>query len=91
MGALKSEVFTYQLTSGSITITESMGLKQVCVFNGTSVTGTVLGGKTIGAYAPTEIEVEEKDSFIVRAVDASVIIGLTITAPLGCTLKIVAQ
>lgn len=88
---LESEVFTYQLTADTLVITESMGVKQVSVFNGTTTVGTVLGNKTLGALASAPIDVDENDTFTVRAVDGSVIKTLTINAPAGCTLKIVAQ
>ena len=91
MSAQQSKVFTTQLTSDSLVITESMAVKQISIFNGSAVTGTVTGDNSLGSTASSPIDIEESVSFTLKAVDASVIVGVTITAPAGCTLKIVAQ
>lgn len=91
MGVLRSEIFTYELSGDSITIQEGMGVKQVSIYNSTAIAGTAVGDKKLGALSPAPITIGEKDTFTVKAVDASVIVGLTIDAPVGCTLKIVAQ
>ena len=91
MSVLESQVFTGELTNDTLTITESMGVKRVSVFNGSAVTGTVLGNRNLGGLAPTTIDIVQGDSFTVDAPDASVIKSLVINAPAGCTLKIVAQ
>jgi hypothetical protein len=88
---LDSEVFTAEMTNDSITIIESMGVRQISVFNATAVNGTVIGTKKLGALASSNINIEQDDSFTVKAIDGSVVKNLTITAPAGCTLKIVAQ
>jgi len=91
MSILDSGVFTYELATDTLTIIESMGVKQISVFNGTAVVGTVLGTKKLGALSSAALNLGEGDSFTVKAIDASVIKNLTIDAPAGCTLKIVAQ
>jgi|TARA_R110000796_G_scaffold82822_6_gene181726 hypothetical protein len=88
---LDSPIFTTQLTSDSLSLTEAMGIKRVSVYNGTAVIGTVLGSLSLGNIASTAIDIGEKETFTVDAVDASVIKQLVIVAPAGCTLKIVAQ
>ena len=91
MSVLESQVFTGELASATLTITESMGIKRVSVFNGSAVAGTVLGNRSLGGLAPSAINLAAGDSFTVDAPDASVIKSLVIDAPAGCTLKIVAQ
>ena len=88
---LESRVFTYQLTDGVLSITESMGVKKVSVYNGTAVIGNVLGDLSLGGIDSTAIDVEENETITAVAIDGSVIKNYTITAPAGCTLKIMAQ
>ena len=88
---LDSPIFTGELTSSTLTITASMGVKRVSVFNSSAVSATVLGSLTLGDVSPSVINVAEGETFTVEAIDASVIKNLTITSPSGCTLKIVAQ
>ena len=88
---LESPIFTTQLTASTLTITESMGMKRVSIYNGTAVIGTVLGNLSLGSISSTPIDIDEKETFTVDAIDASVIKQLVIVAPAGCTLKIVAQ
>lgn len=88
---LSSPIFTTQLSGNTLTLTESMGIKRVSVYNGTAIIGTVLGGLSLGDIDSSEIEIGEKETFTVEAVDASIIKQLVIDAPAGCTLKVVAQ
>ena len=88
---LESEIFTKEITNDTLTIVESYGVRQVSVFCSTVTGGTVLGGRTLGDMTSDVIRVEENDTFTVRAIEGSVIKNLTVTAPSGCTLKVVAQ
>ena len=90
MSVLKSGIFTYQLTSETLVITESMGVRMVSIFNGTTVNGTYLGDQSLGGFAPSPIDIEEDETATVVAIEASVIKGLTIEAPRECTLKVIA-
>jgi hypothetical protein len=89
--SLESRIFTGELTNDTLTITESMGVKRVSVFNGTTTDGTVLGDLPLADLAPSVINVAEDESFTVEAIDGSVIKNLVINAPADCTLKVVAQ
>ena len=88
---LDSPIFTGELTSSTLTITASMGVKRVSVFNSSAVSATILGNLNLGDVASSVINVAEGETFTVEAIDASVIKNLVVTSPAGCTLKIVAQ
>ena len=88
---LESAIFTTELTNDTLTITPSMGVKKLSLYNGTSVSGTVLGTSTLGGTVSSAITVAEGETFTVSAPDQDVIKNLTITAAAGCTFKIVAQ
>ena len=90
MSVLKSGVFTYQLSDETLVITESMGVRMISIFNASAVNGTYLGDQSLSGFAPTPIEIEEDETATVVAIEASVIKGLTIEAPLECTLKVIA-
>lgn len=91
MSVLDSGVFTYELTNDSITIVESMGVKQISVYNGTATDGTVLGTRKLGALASSALTVNQGKTVGAVANEGSVIKNLVITAPLGCTLEIMVQ
>ena len=88
---LDSAIFTGELATATVTITEAMGVRRVSVFNGTATSGTVLGSKTLGSLASSVINVADGETFTVDAIEGSVIKNLVIDAPAGCTLKVVAQ
>ena len=85
------EVFTGELTSDTLIITQSMGASRISIFNGTAVVGTVTGAKYLGVLPPSALNVAEDSSVNITASDsASVLDGVTIVAPAGCTLSIIA-
>jgi hypothetical protein len=90
-GIIKSKIFTYQLTGNTLTIIESYGLKQISVFCGTETSGTVTGTRRLGALQSEPIDVEQDETVTIKAIEGDVLTDLTIEAPAGCTLKIVAQ
>ena len=91
MSVKTSGIFTTQLTDDSLVITSGMGVRMISILNGSAVTGTYLGGQKLLGVSPSAIDVETDDSAtVVAGDDASVINDLTITAPSGCTLKIIA-
>ena len=91
MGVLAINVFTAEITNDTLTLTQSMGVKKVSIFNGSSTAGTVTGTRTLGGTTSSAINVAENETFTVESSEASVIASLVIVAPLGCTLKVVAQ
>ena len=91
MGALKAGIFTTELTNSTLTITQSMGVRVISIYNGTSTAGTVTGDQKLGSTASSAINVTEGMTYTVAGNEASTIQSLTIVAPAGCTLKITAQ
>ena len=89
-GALKSNVFTTEITNDNLTITESMGVRMLSVLNSSATAGTVIGSQQLGDIAPSAINLEEGETYTVAAIEASVLDSIVITAPLGSTLKITA-
>jgi hypothetical protein len=90
MAENQSDIFTAELTNSSLTITPSMGVKKVSIFNSTAVLGTVIGTRNLAGLASSSINIAESETFTVVA-ENSVIASLVITAAAGCTLKIVAE
>lgn len=91
---LGNEIFTFALTgSGSdatLTIEEEDGVGSVSVLCTTSTGGTIQGTGVVGGEASTSIAVSENNTITVSAQGKS--LGqLTITAPDGCTLLIIAN
>ncbi len=86
---LGNEIFTKQLTNSSLVITEDMGVGSVSVFS-TTGTGTILGTGVLAGEASTAVDVAEGNSITI-SVEQKTIGPLTITAPSGCTLIIIAN
>jgi hypothetical protein len=91
MAQITSTVFTTSITNTTFTITERMGLQQVSVYNGSSVTGTVTGTRVLGATSSSAINVAEGETITMKSIQTSVLVDVVITAPASCTLTILAQ
>jgi hypothetical protein len=89
--ALQAELFTEPLSNASITLDGSEGVRAIVVYNSSAVTGTVTGSKKLGSRSPAPISVGENVTWSHVALEGSVLSGLTITAPAGCTLEVTAQ
>lgn len=89
-GVLKTNIWTGELSTDTIIITESMGAKGVSIFCSTATSGTVTGGVSLGALPSSAITITEDLSYNVEAIEASVLGELTIVSPAGCVLKITA-
>lgn len=90
MGELKGKVWTYALTNGVLVITEDDGLENLSIINYDAVDGSVQGNQTIQGLASVAIPIKSgvAPTFVnmARSLD-----GITITAPAGCTLYIMAS
>ncbi len=85
------DVFTGDLTNSTLIITSSMGIKQISVFNGGATVGTVTGGKNLGSLSSSALTVAEGSSVNITSTEgANILDGITIVAPVGCTLSIIA-
>tara|TARA_B100000963_G_scaffold8974_1_gene7049 strand:- start:16197 stop:16481 length:285 start_codon:yes stop_codon:yes gene_type:complete len=85
---LEQKIFTTALTNDSLTILTSSNLKAVSIYNTSAVSGTVRGTLQVGATASTAITIAENESYNVVSQGTSVLDGITITAPAGCTLNV---
>ena len=89
---LGNEIFTQTLTgTESLNITEADGVGTISVLCTTSTAGTILGGATIDGKASETIDVAENNSVTISASNGKTLGTLTITAPSGCTLLVIAN
>jgi len=84
---LTDKVFTYELTNASFVVTEN-GAKSVTVFNISAVDGSLTGDVIYNGIASAALTIESDQSITISASENSVLTGITITAPAGCTLQI---
>ena len=87
---LKTKYWTKDLTNDSITITEAMNVKGISVLNISAVSGTINGGTNIPSLGDSQDSTiaQYQSRSIPASSDASVITGVVITAPAGCTLQV---
>ena len=88
---LESEVFTTEITNSVLTVVQNMGVQQISIYNSSAINGTVTGSRSLGSTASSALTIAEGQTVTFKAIDASVIESLTIVAPSGCTLQIIAQ
>lgn len=91
MSTILTETFTTELTNGTITLTEGMAVRSISVYCNTTTSGTVTGSKPLGSTNSSAITISQNTSFNESAIGTGVLTGLIITAPVGCTLIVVAQ
>jgi hypothetical protein len=91
--SVTTTVFTKELTNSTLEITENMGVIALSVLNKSSVNGTVIGtAKLLGVESGAiTLAQNESASFASIGNINGVLVGITITAPSGCTLTITAQ
>ncbi len=85
---LTTTVFTTTVTNSSLVISSSNNLRAISVYNTTSTTGTVTGTVALGSTSSSAINVAESESYNITALESSVLDGITITAPSGCSLAV---
>lgn len=85
---LTDSVFTYELTN-DVFIIDDAGAKSVSVFNSSLVDGSLIGNLPYNGITPTALTVASSETITIEASDNSVLTGITITAPAGCTLQII--
>ena len=91
MSTIKIGTFTYELTNSVIVTEPDMGIRAISIFCATSTTGTVIGGTNLGSLASTALNIAQDESITFVADEAGSLGQITITAPAGCTLQIIAQ
>lgn len=89
---MANKVFTYTLTSNTMTIVENMGVMLLSVKCTSSTAGSITGNKSLGSITQsTAVAVEEDQSVSIVSKNSEPLDGITITAPSGCTLIVMAQ
>ena len=92
MGVQVDDIWTYELTNDTIVINSLQALKALSIYNTSSTNGTVTGGKPIKGFDSTPITIEEDGVLTLATGQATAVLGeVTITAPAGCTLKLVGS
>jgi hypothetical protein len=86
---LATGVFTTTLTNSSLTITSSLNLRAVSVYNTSSVAGSVQGNQSVPSLTAAQISIGENESFNVAGLENNVLDQIQIEAPAGCTLNII--
>jgi len=89
---LGNEIFTQTLVgTESLSITEDDGVGVISVLCTSSTSGTILGNATIDGKASEAVSVAENNSVTISATSGKTLGTLTITAPSGCTLIVIAN
>ena len=81
------------MTNSSITIDESDGVHSITIFNASVTDGSYQGSstETVGGLSSSALTIKEGQTVTLAGADATVIKELTITAPSGCTLQLIAE
>ena len=90
----KGKTWTYSLTNDVLVIAYADQVKKISIVNLSAVDGSVIGssGFTVGGFPSASVPITQGEGLTVTPADIAVVLDdITITAPLGCTLKIVAQ
>ena len=91
MSTIKIGTFTYELTNDVLVTDFDMGIRAISVFCSTATAGTIIGGANLGSLSSTALTIAQDESINFVGIDAGSLGALTITAPSGCTLQIIAQ
>lgn len=84
-------VFTYQLTDDTFTIDTDNGFTRFSIYNASAVTGTYIGNEAIGGLSSSAVDIAQGETAVIDVGNAYVIEYLLITAPTGCTLKLMGS
>ena len=88
---LGNKIFTFTLTNDTLTIGEGNGVVAVSIQCTTSTAGSVTGDAVVAGESSAAISITEGNSVTIASTNGKPISSLTITAPSGCTLIIVAN
>lgn len=91
MSTIKIGTFTYELTNNTLVTDADMGIRAISIFCSTITAGTVVGGVNLGSLSSTALTISQNETITFMGIDAGTLGQLTITAPSGCTLQIIAQ
>jgi hypothetical protein len=85
------KLFTYQLTNDTFTVSPNDGFTRFSIYNSTATAGSYIGSATSNGIASTAISVAQNETAVIEMGNAYVIEYLLITAPAGCTLKLMGS
>lgn len=88
---LGNKIFTKTLSNDTLVIDEDNGVVAVSIQCTTSTSGTVEGDSVVAGESSDAISITENNSVTIASTNGKPISSLTITAPSGCTLIIVAN
>lgn len=91
MSTIKIGTFTYELTNDTLVTNVDMGIRAISISCSSSTSGTVVGGVSLGSLSSSALTIAQNETITFVGVDAGTLGELTITAPSGCTLQIIAQ
>jgi len=92
MSGQKVKIFTGSLTNSILTLSEDDGITMlsVKVSSSSSVSGSITGDITLGSLQPSAITIIAGDGTTIATPNNGFLDGLTLTAPTGCTMNIIA-
>lgn len=90
--SLKARVFTGSITNASITFDADDGVTNLSykVTSDSSAPATILGDINIGELSPSSVTLEAGEGGTLFAPAGGALSGITLTAPIGCTINIIA-
>lgn len=92
--SFKSGTFTGNLNNANLTITYAMGLRylSVKVSDDSSADGTIEGNKPqLGSLQSSAVTLTPGAGLTITASGTTILSGIELTAPSGCTIEIVAR
>lgn len=84
----QQKIFTHTLTSTTFVILSNWGVTQLSIKCNSVASGSVIGSGSLGGQAPDPVTLSQGDSVSYMADSGKVLVGITITAPAGCSLQI---
>jgi len=90
MSTIIQRVFTDEITNTVFVTTPEMSIRAISVFCSSETSGSILGGANLGGNAPSSLTISQNKAVTFQVKGTGVLDVLTITAPLGCTLQIIA-
>ena len=89
---LKSRFFTKTVSNGSLTITDSMGVKALTATCTSATAGTVTGETLPAIGASTALTLSQNQTMTFSSPsEQNIITGLTITAGAACTIQVIIE
>lgn len=90
--AINEEIpFVYQFTEQTFVVTADMGIKMISMVNRSSTNGSFTTNRQLGEFTSNEVTLfEDKPATLGSNENQTSLDGITIVAPAGCLLQIMA-